>query len=310
MQDPETFMAAEWDLHPHHIWIDPEGGGYPVLFWQVPPEFGQPDFAGGKGDPNDPYLISTAEELNNIGHNPRLMNSHFKLIIDLDLTDCHFYEIGSYDYQYCGVFDGNGHAISNLTIEGGYCSGLFGYLGERAEVQDLGIVDANISGPHRIVGGLAGENRGSIKSCYSTGTVVSGSYVGGLVGFNEGSITTSYSTGSVTGNVYVGGLVGMNRDKGSITSSYSSSTVRGDSHVGGLVGSNSGSITSSFWDVETSGLSSSDGGIGRTTAEMQTASTFLNAGWDFIDETDNGTNDIWWIDEGQDYPRLWWEPQN
>ena len=32
------------------------------------------------------------------------------------------------------------------------------------------------------------------------------------------------------------------------------------------------------------------------------------AGWDFIDETDNGTDDIWWInDEGQDYSRLWWE---
>jgi len=56
MQDPETFIAAEWDFHPHDIWIEPEGGGYPVLFWQVPPEFGLPDFAGGKGDPNDPYL--------------------------------------------------------------------------------------------------------------------------------------------------------------------------------------------------------------------------------------------------------------
>ncbi len=43
-----------------------------------------------------------------------------------------------------------------------------------------------------------------------------------------------------------------------------------------------------------------------------TASTYLNAGWDFIDETENGTDDIWWILEGQDYPRLWWEliPEN
>ena len=41
--------------------------------------------------------------------------------------------------------------------------------------------------------------------------------------------------------------------------------------------------------------------------EMQTASTFLEAGWDFVNETANGTEDIWWIDEGQDYPRLWWE---
>jgi hypothetical protein len=42
-------------------------------------------------------------------------------------------------------------------------------------------------------------------------------------------------------------------------------------------------------------------------AIIQTADTFLKAGWDFIDETANGTEDIWWIDEGKDYPRLWWE---
>ncbi|MHC4143310.1 MAG: hypothetical protein ACYSWW_14700 [Planctomycetota bacterium] len=40
---------------------------------------------------------------------------------------------------------------------------------------------------------------------------------------------------------------------------------------------------------------------------MQRASTFLDAGWDFTDETANGTDDIWWILEGQGYPRLWWE---
>jgi hypothetical protein len=40
---------------------------------------------------------------------------------------------------------------------------------------------------------------------------------------------------------------------------------------------------------------------------MQTAATFLDAGWDFVGETENGTENIWWILEGQDYPRLWWE---
>ena len=55
-----------------------------------------------------------------------------------------------------------------------------------------------------------------------------------------------------------------------------------------------------------------EGGTPKTTAEMQTAATYLEAGWDFVDETANGTDDIWWILEGQDYPRLWWEliPEN
>jgi hypothetical protein len=63
----------------------------------------------------------------------------------------------------------------------------------------------------------------------------------------------------------------------------------------------------SFWDIQTSGRTSSQGGTGKTSDEMQTAGTFLEAGWDFVNETENGTEDIWWIDEGQDYPRLWWE---
>jgi hypothetical protein len=40
---------------------------------------------------------------------------------------------------------------------------------------------------------------------------------------------------------------------------------------------------------------------------MQTKSTFTDAGWDFVGETINGTNDIWYIYEGVDYPRIWWE---
>jgi len=40
---------------------------------------------------------------------------------------------------------------------------------------------------------------------------------------------------------------------------------------------------------------------------MQTASTFLNAGWDFVGEMENGTEDIWAICEGVDYPHLAWE---
>jgi len=88
--------------------------------------------------------------------------------------------------------------------------------------------------------------------------------------------------------------------------------------VGGLVGENPvvcirwnpcsfGTVANCFWDIRTSGQAASAGGTGKTTAEMQTAKTFLDAGWDFGGETVNGTEDIWWILEGKDYPRLRWE---
>jgi hypothetical protein len=71
-------------------------------------------------------------------------------------------------------------------------------------------------------------------------------------------------------------------------------------------------VTASFWDTKTSGQITSVGGTGKTTAEMQIAIAFLNACWDFVSEAANGTEDIWWINEGKDYPRLWWEliPEN
>ena len=70
---------------------------------------------------------------------------------------------------------------------------------------------------------------------------------------------------------------------------------------------NWGHVTACFWDIQTSGQATSACGTGRTTAEMQTAKTFLDAGWDFVCETANGTEDIWWILEGKGYPRLWWQ---
>jgi hypothetical protein len=172
------------------------------------------------------------------------------------------------------------------------------------------------------VGGLVGFNgHGFINSSFSKGMVFgsnSGWDIGGLVGYNDGSIIYCYSTSPVTGWPYVGGLVGSNG--GNIASSYSAGPVIGTRHTGGLIGMNYNinKTTLSFWDSETSGQLISDGGTGKTTTEMKTEATFLDAGWDFIGETQNGDQDIWWIVEanrGQSnptYPRLWWEkiPEN
>jgi hypothetical protein len=103
----------------------------------------------------------------------------------------------------------------------------------------------------------------------------------------------------------------MSSRTGAIHNCYAVTDVIQGRYVGGLLGCDwGGTIINSFWDIETSGQLTSTGGTGKTTAEMQTANTFLEAGWDFVDETTNGTEDIWWIDEGQGYPRLWWEAFN
>lgn len=167
------------------------------------------------------------------------------------------------------------------------------------------------------VGGLIGRNLyGSTVTCSNKGTISGDKHIGGLIGYNHyGRISSCYNNGHIEGNKSIGGLVGLNTGdlwwkntgRGFIDTSYSSGTLRGNFYVGGLVGDRLGGLCNeSFWDIETSGVSESDGGMGLTTSLMQDTQTFLKAGWDFTGETDNGTDNLWWI-SGQDYPRLWWE---
>jgi hypothetical protein len=324
MQKIDTYLSAGWDFvgqedGPDDIWAVPIGGGYPILRWQtsLPPEL--PAFSGGTGEPDNPHLISTADELNSIGHNPRLMAAHFKLLNDIDLTGIDFHIIGSETVPFTGVFDGNGKKISNFTYTATERDfvGFFRHV-DGGTIKDLGLINPNVDagtdwGTSWLLsyGSLVGYLKdGTISNCYAEGGSVSVGFlfadpvVGGLVGANEGTIHNCYSTTSVLGFIHIGGLVGVNL--GIIIDCYATGSISGVI-VGGLVGSNVGTVYDSFWDIQTSGQVTSAGGKGKTTAEMQTASTFLDAGWDFVDETENGTEDIWWILEGQDYPRLWWE---
>lgn len=154
------------------------------------------------------------------------------------------------------------------------------------------------------VGGLVGHNAGDIKQSYSVGSVEgtgTGGAVGGLVGFNTsgsfydppGTVTNSYSMSHVVGTNLVGGLVG-NNSNGKITDSYSIGTVYGDTNIGGLVGGNDDetTVTSSYWDVETSGINDSQGGMAKSSAAMKQLGTFVD--WSF--------GEVWMIDD--DYPDL------
>jgi hypothetical protein len=163
-------------------------------------------------------------------------------------------------------------------------------------------------------GGLVGDNNGTIERCCSIAMVLGGDYIGGLVGGSSGAIADCYATGVAVGEQRVGGLVGANPTSGTVRRCYATGLVIGTAYTGGLVGYGSGypyypSIIASFWDIETSGQDRSTGGTGKPTALMQTVGTFLKAGWDFAGETTNGTEDVWWIAEGQDYPRLRWEAE-
>ena len=181
----------------------------------------------------------------------------------------------------------------------------------------------NVFGSDDRVGGLVGYNgREMIQSSCATGDVFGADdNVGGLVGINFGDIENCYAMGDVSGDDQVGGLIGYNIgfDSEGVSKCYSTGSVSGDADVGGFVGRNTDRIDNSFWDTDTSGRTNMcgrqdyggtgcSGANGMTTTEMYDPNTFLDAGWDFVGESVNGSNDIWRMCvDGFEYPKLDWE---
>jgi hypothetical protein len=319
-------------------------------------------YDGGAGTEASPYLIRTAQQMNDIGASPGDWNKHFRLAADLDMsnyTGAAYNIIGTSTTQpFSGVFDGSNHEIFDfsVTTTQEFYTGLFGCVSGKIENMGLvkpfvlahgsrvgalvGYLDhgqvtscynrgGSVSGADD-VGGLIGRSAGRIFKSYSSGTVSGDAYVGGLIGLiTDEAVTTSFSTADVSGTRNVGGLVGKTADEqAAVSNSYATGSVTGNSYVGGLVGqvergaahrsysagSVSGSqftggltgyvrvlgrVSNSVWDTETSGQADSGGGIGKTTAEMQTISTFTDTGWDFWS--------TWTMCEGMNYPIFFWQ---
>jgi hypothetical protein len=231
----------------------------------------------------------------------------FRLTGDLDLAGEPNFYIPYLDAE----FDGNGHVIRNLSFNFDFVSqvGLFGFLGYWGEVRELGAENVDVVG-YSNVGGLLGGNGGTVINSYSTGAVAGTQDVGGLVGQVREAVSDCYSTASVTGSDSVGGLVGS-LSSGGVSNSYSSGAVSGTYYVGGLVGWNWESpVTNSFWDYQTSGQGTSDGGTGKTTAQMKSTATFSGAGWNIIGVASSSTRNtsyIWNIVNSATYPFLSWQ---
>ena len=301
-------------------------------------------YSGGDGTAEYPYQIADVNDLLELSATTADYNKNFILTADINLTGRTFTqapiapdtdsETDEFQgTQFTGVFDGDSHTISNLTITVSTQDyiGLFGSVGFGSQIHNLGVENVNITG-RDYVGGLVGNNDwGTLTVCYATGTVNGNSSVGGLVGYNAyyQSIAFCYATGAVNGTSRIGGLAGSN--KGLLTSCYATSAVSGTDSIGGLVGLSwrgsltncyaSGSVsgtgynvgglvgwtyfsylTTCFWDIQTSGQTVAVGsgiwagkGAGKTTSEMKTLSTFTSVGWDFAS--------IWAMPLGQ-YPVL------
>lgn len=229
----------------------------------------QAKYNGGTGEPNNPYKIATAEDLNDIGNHVEDFNKCFVLVADINLTaytGTAFNIIGDDTNNFTGVFDGNGHTISNFTYESEEADyiGLFSVVnGVNAAIKDLTLVDPNI---HMGIccpgGGIGGSLAAKVSDgatvchCSVEGGIISGdSSIGGLVGENFHSVISdcyaSIKVEGYGGGSNIGGLVGHSENYGPeleaiISNCYATGPVLGGDHVGGLVGDNKGMISNCY----------------------------------------------------------------
>lgn len=241
----------------------------------------------GSGTKNDPYIITNASQLAylaetvNDGYN--FAGKYIKLANDIVLNalDMFAYDkngnitgaadgktpyewtaIGNYDKRFSGIFDGDNHEIKGIYIDkpNSDYQGLFGFC-DNATVENVGVTNGYIKGAWE-VGGIAGRNSGSVKSCYNSCTI-EGSGAGGVVGWNiaerdiHSEVTECYNTGKVIGYVgCIGGVVGFNAASGVealVNKCYNTGDVEfGGSYteninLGGVVGTNEAYDNGGSW---------------------------------------------------------------
>ncbi|GHT47261.1 hypothetical protein FACS189440_07220 [Bacteroidia bacterium] len=206
-----------------------------------------PAFAGGTGEANSPYLISSIRQLKLFAEEEETYGKYYKLTADLDFAKVAVNSaslVGSFQ----GTFDGNGHVIWNLTINLSaqqHVGGIFGSI-SYGEVKNLGREGGSTSG-NNYIGSIAYSMGGKAKltNCYNTSNVT-GTNSGGLVCTITGTGATidgCYNSGNISGRPS-GGLVSYIQADGGVAiikNSYNSGPVSGRGvatyYIGGIVGS-------------------------------------------------------------------------
>ena len=212
----------------------------------------------------------------------------FRLARDIELTQP-WTPIGvDKAISFAGVFDGDGHTISNMEIDAGSSNtGFFGYL--KGEVKNLtvkGSVNSTYGSCGAVVGQLSAS--GKVTGCFSEADVKGKDKTGGIVGYNNGgSVSGCVNKGSVSGTIKVGGVVGENwggsiircGNSGSVKSSVRGVATFGTGGVAGRSVSGSASISMCYNRGEIYSATEATGGVvGYSNASKSVITSSYNTG--------------------------------
>lgn len=165
---------------------------------------------------------------------------------------------------FAGTFDGCGHTISGLNVQGSKVNqGLFAAI-NKATIRNLNVSGTVSCGTKNYIGGIVGKvQAGTIENCSFSGSVTGG-YTGGIAGgLNSNNVTISgcVNAADVTGTT-AGGILGYWKTTAAIQNCYNTGSVIGSAKAGGIVGQlNKGTIENCYSIGDIGGKASQKGGI-------------------------------------------------
>ena len=169
------------------------------------------------------------------------------------------------DDFFAGTFDGCGHTISGLNVQGSTANqGLFAAI-NKATIRSLNVSGVVSCGTKNYIGGIVGKvQAGTIENCSFSGSVTGGGHTGGIAGgLNSNNVTISgcVNAADVTGTT-AGGILGYWKNTAAIRDCYNTGSVTGSAKAGGIVGQlNKGTIENCYSIGDIGGKASQKGGI-------------------------------------------------
>jgi hypothetical protein len=226
--------------------------------------------AVGDGTVTNPYFLRTEDDLKQVGKGSaekwQLTNS-YRLTSDIDLRRENFAPIGSQATPFSGTFDGNGHAISNMTVTSGNDAGLFAVLSPSAVVENLTLSKVTFSGEFDNVGAVAGICRGTVRSVRVENLSISNTKADS----NNGSLVGSLLNYSSNGEFVSFGYVEM--------SCATSVNAQTSGVFGGIAGRSTGSVIyNCYTDIKTytqNENSTAFGGLVGSMSNAENTSTYM-----------------------------------
>ena len=174
--------------------------------------------------------VETLEDFNAIGTTTESLQESYILVSDIDAKDKAINTVAHNDTgkAFQGVFDGNGHTISNCTpttatANKGFNCSLFGTVAASGVIRNLNVINATIN--TRFGGGIATLNWGTIENCFISATVTvststAANPTGGIVSKNAGGKIKNCVAVIVAGdgvtNACVGGIAGRTTNVNSV----------------------------------------------------------------------------------------------